>query len=746
MRFRASLILAAAVALAACQYSPDTARRTISYNQGIAQSTNDLFLLNAVRASERMPTYYTRNQSNTTTSTVAPGVSLSGALNASPMATSTFGTGATALAAGPGATQFVYSVTRAATSINPSLSATDTNQLNLTNLDDQASMNGLLSPVSLQEIQNYLLERFSPEEMYLLYIDHIDMSRAVLDSLLNAAAEHCAVNRISRGSSASGSGLYCTYLFGAGMPTKYRYEFLPGGAVRLITSPLSNDAAATESFPDPERSARTYIDNSRLRDGLTFYKFTRDDLKTAGGGSVITPNCFHDSTIDNSASPLQTIVRYQQFKWPYYPQAPASEHRARSGRRHRAPITEAPARPSRQSASYYMDYVAALDFSPSARLRTRDPTEMVTFVNDPALDFEPQDSSLGQLRSFSCFQQVLRVLLALDLGPADDPSKALYRLSQSLLAQNPRYIADLTQQKLVFAVPKDKKATGEAAKKTDGESDDETSGAVLAGPKIKGPSFGVCQKSDGKHLAPANDDYVDDLLGLAMKDPSVGASITRADKAEKKTKGPDDTADTPVPLATQLSDPTPGGCASLVADWGKPPPGDASFVTVSPRSLESIVYFLGEIVRRDVLDTEDCTRGEGLDIRVCNNRPTRVSATILNWRAPSGPPVTLEGPPTPGASTNGYTYIYEEELFRVAEGIPTLDAIARTSDGLSHYFVPRMCDAKLGLYTMHPPDPCTRETPDHASGEVLTVVNQLWGLNKTVATAPAIAPVTVVTH
>src|SRR3569623_37102 len=57
---KALMLLAALVGLAACQYSPDMLDRTLAYNRAVANSTNRVLLLNVVRASERLPTYYTR--------------------------------------------------------------------------------------------------------------------------------------------------------------------------------------------------------------------------------------------------------------------------------------------------------------------------------------------------------------------------------------------------------------------------------------------------------------------------------------------------------------------------------------------------------------------------------------------------------------------------------------------------------------------------------------------------------------
>ena len=89
---------------------------------------------------------------------------------------------------------------------------------------------------------------------------------------------------------------------------------------------------------------------------------------------------------------------------------------------------------------------------------------------------------------------------------------------------------------------------------------------------------------------------------------------------------------------------------------------------------------------------------------------------------------------------NAQGEIYDEQIFHVEKGSPSDGAIAVASSNGDTFYVPRLCP---GLPTNRK-DVCSYEYPDHASAQVLTLLNQLWGLNKTQATAPIVAPVTVI--
>src|ERR1700744_3682751 len=70
------------VVCSACGYSPDLVGKTVSYNETVATSNDQILLLNVIRASQRFPTYYTRLESNTSIGTFSPQLQLSLPLSA----------------------------------------------------------------------------------------------------------------------------------------------------------------------------------------------------------------------------------------------------------------------------------------------------------------------------------------------------------------------------------------------------------------------------------------------------------------------------------------------------------------------------------------------------------------------------------------------------------------------------------------------------------------------------------------
>ena len=73
----------AAIVCAACQYSIDMLDRTVACCKSctVADSTNQVLLLNIVRASQRLPTYYTRLEGDAASLGLTPSGSLSLPLN-----------------------------------------------------------------------------------------------------------------------------------------------------------------------------------------------------------------------------------------------------------------------------------------------------------------------------------------------------------------------------------------------------------------------------------------------------------------------------------------------------------------------------------------------------------------------------------------------------------------------------------------------------------------------------------------
>src|ERR1700722_12112818 len=69
-------LLGVVVLCAACQYPPDMLDRTVAYNRTVANSTNQVLLLNIVRASQRLPTYYSRLEGDASSLGLTPSAGL----------------------------------------------------------------------------------------------------------------------------------------------------------------------------------------------------------------------------------------------------------------------------------------------------------------------------------------------------------------------------------------------------------------------------------------------------------------------------------------------------------------------------------------------------------------------------------------------------------------------------------------------------------------------------------------------
>ena len=152
-----ALVVALGASASACQqFSPDNETRTLSFNHSVAESTNQLLLLNIVRDSQRNPTYFTRLGSNSASSSISPNLSL----------TFPFGT----LSSGQAAT-------------TPSASAQ--NSLNLENLDDHKYQAGAMRRIDMETVQTFWDEGIQPDALGLLFISTIAFPKAEMPILLD---------------------------------------------------------------------------------------------------------------------------------------------------------------------------------------------------------------------------------------------------------------------------------------------------------------------------------------------------------------------------------------------------------------------------------------------------------------------------------------------------------------------------------------------------------------------------------
>jgi hypothetical protein len=187
---RATAFAVAIVATAGCQYSPDTAERTLAFNRSVEQAGNQVVLLNAVRSSRRNPTYYSRLSTNTATSTVAPALSAAIPWSDSKSVASTVGKGGKT-------TSVLTTLTRAIPSITTGLTLTEQNQLTLLNLDDQASITGLMTPVPLSVYQYFQSEGFNSEELMMMFLGNISLTKIQLAQLAALAHNECTKLKVT---------------------------------------------------------------------------------------------------------------------------------------------------------------------------------------------------------------------------------------------------------------------------------------------------------------------------------------------------------------------------------------------------------------------------------------------------------------------------------------------------------------------------------------------------------------------
>jgi len=200
-RYLSGALCLAVFVLGGCQYSPGTVDRTISFNRSVADSTNQLILLNAIRASMREPTYYSRLTGDTATGTITPTLSA---------AIPSIGARSVASTLAPPATSpsgIVTTLARAVTTVTSGLSATEQNQLSLLNSDDQASITGLMTPAPMQLYQYFQSEGFNREELLLMFIGSVSMTNAQIKDLSNLASHHCQEVH------SQGSNPWCTEIF-----------------------------------------------------------------------------------------------------------------------------------------------------------------------------------------------------------------------------------------------------------------------------------------------------------------------------------------------------------------------------------------------------------------------------------------------------------------------------------------------------------------------------------------------------
>jgi hypothetical protein len=142
--------------------------RAINYNVGVAESSNQLLLLNALRASQRMPTYYSHLASDTSGVVVTPSYQ-----GAGPVGRDVAKKGLTYLATLTGSSQ---------------------DQLTLATLDDQKFMRGVLTPVPLDVLGFFLNQGWPPELLFSMTISKISTTKGEVNDLIQSFENDCRAN------------------------------------------------------------------------------------------------------------------------------------------------------------------------------------------------------------------------------------------------------------------------------------------------------------------------------------------------------------------------------------------------------------------------------------------------------------------------------------------------------------------------------------------------------------------------
>jgi len=554
-----------------CQYSPDSAERTLAFNRSVEQATNQQFLLNAVRSSKREPTYYARLASNLTTSSINPSFSISLPVHD-------------------------Y------TSFLPSISITETNQLSLANLDDQSFIEGIMAPVPLQAYAYFHSEGFLPEQLLLLFMGGVELPSEGLQTLRHAVELDCALNKFSAQSAE------CD---------------LVGDRFSALL----------------DESCKTRPPSEKMKDGCnSSWQISQFEAASTAYLTYKQAQCDSPSKDGEKCTPTGNDFR----KWV-----------------------------CRSYLKVDCSHMDIWDAAVVDKSCNGEAGEKLKFANDPAI--YRQDSASREFRSFRCFQLVERAMLELGFHPAQTTShKIVFELPLNVVKGNPRLLSDMTQQGYEVATNLKIGRVGICKKSSDYD--------VELG-KVSTLKPATARKSsDPEPVFNSQSKYTADLFVETKTSDAGEAKSGTTDKA----KAPDSCNDALSQKLAQKADKS--------ASNGD---NEAKNIVFSQRSLEAMVYYLGQIIRRKYeLGSDD-------------------KVTFLNVAA---------------------TKPYEEELFRVRKNDSSRDAIVSVDSHGDTFSIPPLCES---------PD-CTTQFPEHASPQILTILTQVLGMQKATTALPAPTAVTVI--
>ena len=228
---RALALAATLLGLAACQFSPDIPTRAIDYNRSVARTTNEILLLNIMRASDREPRYFTRLGTNSAQSGITGGFALN----------LPFPNVAKGSAGASGAGTFA-------------------NTFTLENLDDKKYQDGAMQPIAASTIHALWSQGIQTDMLGLLFIASFSIPKAELPILRETLDTFCADMR--------------------------HYQKYCGSGDSLVASePLANSWKANDCL-DPDR-----VPTDR-RGGVDYALYVNDPAAEDAAGAYHPELCF----------------------------------------------------------------------------------------------------------------------------------------------------------------------------------------------------------------------------------------------------------------------------------------------------------------------------------------------------------------------------------------------------------------------------------------------------------------------
>jgi hypothetical protein len=317
---------------------------------------------------------------------------------------------------------------------------------------------------------------------------------------------------------------------------------------------------------------------------------------------------------------------------------------------------------------------------PGAHIERRHGVPYLIYVNNPAFE----DLSSGVAHPEFCFEVVLRGLLALGLHPASQkPTTDVDSDLPSQAVTNPKFRAEMIKQGL--KVEKDDESGKFKAEKEASETVFSLYPDATAAIRIHHDFRAIVLRCD-EFLA---NDIKSSDSACPVPQPSVETppQKQKRERANARLKAKYEASI----LKDKLSNATVD-----IADLK---------ITVSVRSFESTIYYLGEAVRSQ------------------GGKPMTGSAAAASYY------LAVVGRQPWGDSDSRY----EESLFDLRRGGDASGASLQvTGDNGEHYGVAGYCAdvSKSRVGARNAAANCSVEYPNNESLLVLTVVNQLWGLQK----------------